>query len=81
MEVWASAHYMARKLAGFGHMVKLISARFVKPFVKSNKSDFVEAEAICETASRPSMCFITPKSESQQAQSVDHRTPESLVRD
>jgi len=81
MEACAGAHYMARKLAGFGHMVKLISPQFVKPFVKSNKNDFVDAEAICEAASRPSMRFVTPKSESQQTLSVLHRTRESLVPD
>ncbi|KAF1034001.1 MAG: hypothetical protein GAK33_05842 [Burkholderia lata] len=81
MEACAGAHYMARKLAGFGHMVKLISPQFVKPFVKSNKNDFVDAEAICEAASRPSMRFVTPKSESQQTLSALHRTRESLVRD
>lgn len=81
MEACAGAHYMARKLAGFGHEVKLISPQFVKPFVKSNKNDFVDAEAICEAASRPSMRFATPKTESQQALSALHRMRESLVRD
>ncbi|NHB12686.1 transposase, partial [Burkholderia cepacia] len=55
MEACAGAHYMARKLAAFGHQVKLISPQFVRPFVKSNKSDFIDAEAICEAATRPSM--------------------------
>ncbi|CAG9185961.1 IS110 family RNA-guided transposase [Cupriavidus pampae] len=66
MEACAGAHYMARKLSAFGHRVKLISPQFVRPFVKSNKNDFVDAEAICEAASRPAMRFVTPKSESQQ---------------
>ncbi|CAG4926237.1 hypothetical protein R54767_05270 [Paraburkholderia gardini] len=57
---------MARKLASFGHQVKLISPQFVRPFVKSNKNDFVDAEAICEAASHPVMRFVTPKTESQQ---------------
>jgi transposase len=81
MEACAGAHYMARKLAGFGHEVKLISPQFVKPFVKGNKNDFVDAEAICEAASRPSMRFVTPKTESQQTLSALHRVRESLVRD
>jgi transposase len=53
----------------------------VRPFVKSNKNDFVDAEAICEAASRPSMRFVTPKTESQQTLSALHRVRESLVRD
>jgi transposase len=81
MEACAGAHWMARKLASFGHQVKLISPQFVKPFVKSNKNDFVDAEAICEAASRPSMRFVTPKTESQQTLSALHRVRESLIRD
>ncbi|KVZ47510.1 IS110 family transposase [Burkholderia ubonensis] len=81
MEACAGAHYMARKLAGLGHQVKLISPQFVRPFVKSNKNDFVDAEAICDAASRPSMRFVTPKTESQQTLSALHRVRESLIRD
>ena len=81
MEACAGAHHMARKLATFGHQVKLISPHFVRPFVKSNKNDFVDAEAICEAASRPSMRFVTPKTESQQTLSALHRVCESLTRD
>ncbi len=55
--------------------------RFVRPFVKSNKNDFVDAEAICEAASRPSMRFVQPRTEAQQAMSVLHRVRKSLVRD
>jgi transposase len=66
MEACPGAHFMARQLAGFGHVVKLISPQFVRPFVKSNKNDFVDAEAICEAASRPSMRFVTLKNEAQQ---------------
>lgn len=81
MEACAGSHHMARKLADLGHQVKLISPQFVRPFVKSNKNDFVDAEAICEAASRPSMRFVTPKTESQQTLSALHRVHESLVRD
>jgi transposase len=81
MEACAGAHHMARQLSGYGHEVKLISPQFVRPFVKSNKNDFVDAEAICETASRPSMRFATPKTEVQQTLSALHRVRESLVRD
>jgi transposase len=81
MEACAGAHHMARQLAGFGHEPKLISPQFVRPFVKSNKNDFIDAEAICEAACRPSMRFVTPKTESQQCLSALHRVRESLVRE
>lgn len=81
MEACAGAHHMARQLVGYGHKVKLISPQFVRPFVKSNKNDFVDAEAICEAAGRPSMRFVTPKTEAQQTLSTLHRVRESLVRD
>ena len=81
MEACAGAHYIARQLTAFGHQVKLISPQFVRPFVKSNKNDFVDAEAICEAATRPSMRFVTPKTESQQTLSALHRVRESLVHD
>lgn len=48
MEACAGAHFMARRISDFGHETKLISPQFVRPFVKSNKNDFVDAEAICE---------------------------------
>lgn len=72
---------MARKLVAFGPQVKLISPQFVRPFVKGNKNDFVDAEAICEAASGPSTRFVIPKTESQQTLSALHRVLESLVRD
>jgi transposase len=81
MEACAGAHHMARQLAGYGHDVKLISPQFVRPFVKRNKNDFVDAEAICEAASRPSMRFVTPKNEAQQTLSALHRVRESFVHD
>jgi transposase len=71
---------MARKLKSWG-ISKLISPQFVRPFVKSNKNDFVDAEAICEAASRPSMRFVQPRTESQQAMRALHRVRESLVQD
>ncbi|EFA9656776.1 IS110 family transposase [Escherichia coli] len=81
MEACAGAHYMARKISELGHTPKLISPQFVRPFVKSNKNDFVDAEAICEAASRPSMRFVAPRTESQQEILALHRVRESLVRD
>jgi transposase len=81
MEACAGAHFVARELMVMGHEAKLISPQFVRPYVKGNKNDFVDAEAICEAASRPSMRFVSPKTEAQQTLSVLHRLRESLVRD
>lgn len=81
MEACAGAHFMARRISDIGHDVKLISPQFVRPFVKSNKNDFIDAEAICEAASRPSMRFVQPRTEPQQAMRALHRVRESLIRD
>lgn len=81
MEACAGAHFMARQIIALGHQAKLISPQFVRPFVKTNKNDFVDAEAICEAASRPSMRFVTPKNEAQQTLSAIHRIREALVRE
>jgi len=58
MEACGSAHYWARRFLEPGHTVRLISPQFVKPFVKSNKNDRNDAEAICEAVSRPTMRFV-----------------------
>ncbi|EKO1957997.1 IS110 family transposase [Salmonella enterica] len=79
MEACGGAHFMVRKLSELGHTPKLISPQFFRPFVKTNKNDFVDAEAICEAASRPSMRFVKPRTESQQAMHALHRVRESLV--
>lgn len=81
MEACAGSHYMARQIKALGHEMKLISPQFVRPFVKGNKNEFIDAEAICEAASRPTMRFVTPKTEVQQTLSVLHLMRESLVRD
>lgn len=81
MEACAGAHFVARELTVLGHQAKLVSPQFVKPFVKGNKNDFVDAQAICEAASRPTMRFVSPKTEAQQTLSVLHRLRESLIRD
>ena len=81
MEACAGAHFMARRISDIGHDVKLISPQFVRPFVKSNKNDFIDAEAICKAASRPSMRFVQPRTETQQAMRALHRVRESLIRD
>ena len=62
MEASNGAHYWARVLSGFGHQVRLISPQFVAPYVKSNKNDRNDAEAICEAAGRPTMRFVPVKS-------------------
>ncbi|NIH07095.1 IS110 family transposase [Providencia rettgeri] len=81
MEACGGANFMVRKLTELGHTPKLISPQFVRPFVKTNKNDFVDAEAICEAASRPSMRFVQPRTVSQQTMHALHRVRESLVRD
>jgi transposase len=81
MEACAGSHFIARHLMAFGHQVKLISPQFVRPFVKGNKNDFLDAEAICEAASRPAMRFVTPKTEAQQTLAVLHRMRDALVQE
>lgn len=73
MEACGSAHYWARKFRGYGHEVRLIAPQFVKPFVKSNKNDAADAEAICEAAQRPSMRFVAVKTVEQQDIQAIHR--------
>lgn len=81
MEACAGSHCLAREIAALGHQARLISPQFVRPFVQGNKNDFIDAQAICEAASRPTMRFVTPKNEAQQTLSVLHRLRESLIRD
>lgn len=80
MEACGGAHYWARALTALGHSVKLISPHYVKPFVKRQKNDAADAEAIVEAALRPSMRFVEPKSEAQQASAVLFRFREKLVK-
>lgn len=61
MEACGSAHFWARKLEQLGHTVKLMAAQFVKPYVKTNKHNAANAEAICEEVNRPSMRFVPIK--------------------
>ncbi|CAE6936128.1 IS110 family transposase ISPath1 [Paraburkholderia domus] len=79
MEACPGAHWLARKLDAMGHQAKLISAQYVRPFVKSNKNDYIDAEAICEAASRPAMRFVEPRTEAQQLLAALHRAREGLV--
>lgn len=67
MEACASAHYWARRLQTMGHTVRLIAPQFVKPYVKTNKNDAADAEAICEAVARPNMRFVPVKSIEQQS--------------
>lgn len=80
MEACASAHYWAREIAAFGHETKLIPPAYVKPFVKRQKNDMADAEAICEAAQRPTMRFVRAKSAETQAAAVVFRTRDLLVR-
>lgn len=80
MEACASAHHWARKLQTYGHTVRLIAPQFVKPYVKSNKNDAADAEAICEAVSRPSMRFVPIKNIEQQAVLALHRVRQGFVK-
>jgi transposase len=79
MEACASAHHWGRELQKRGFRVKLIAAQFVKPYVKSNKNDRVDAEAICEAMGRPGMRFVALKSVAQQDRQAAHRIREELI--
>ena len=79
MEACASAHYWAREIAKLGHEVRLIAPTYVKPFVKRQKNNATDAEAICEAAQRPTMRFVAVKSEAKQASAVVFRTRDLLV--
>ena len=80
MEACGSAHYWARKLQGFGHTVKLMAPQFVKPYVKTNKNDAADAEAICEAVARPNMRFVPIKNVEQQAVLALHRVRQGFVK-
>lgn len=79
MEACGSAHYWAREMVNFGHDVKLIAPQYVRPFVKRQKNDAADAEAIVIAAQRPEMRFVAPKLAVQQAKAVLFRARERLV--
>jgi transposase len=80
MEACGSAHYWARKFGEYGHRVKLMAPQFVKPYVKTNKNDMADAEAICEAVTRPNMRFVPVKTVEQQGILSVHRAREGFTR-
>jgi transposase len=80
MEACGSSHYWGRKLTAMGYEVRLIAGQFVRPFVKSNKTDVADAQAIWEAAQRPGMKFVALKTEEQQSVLTLHRIRAQLVK-
>jgi transposase len=80
MEACGSAHHWARRLAAAGHTVKLMAPQFVKPYVKTNKNDAADAEAVCEAVARKNMRFVPIKSIEQQAVLAQHRARQGFVK-
>jgi transposase len=80
MEACGSAHHWARKLQAMGHTVRLMAPQFVKPYVKTNKNDAADAEAICEAVTRPNMRFVPIKNIEQQAVLALHRVRQGFVK-
>jgi transposase len=81
MEACGSAHHWARQLQALGHTVRLMAPQFVKPYVKSNKNDAADAQAICEAVGRPHMRFVAIKTVEQQAVLSLHRVRQGFVRE
>lgn len=80
-EACGGAHFMAQEVAKLGHTPKLIAPHLVRPYVKSNKNDFADAEAICEAATRPTMRFVPPKNQAQQALAMLNSIRDSFVKE
>jgi transposase len=79
MEACSGSHFLARALQGQGHQVRLMPAQYVRPFVKSNKNDYIDAEAIAEAVQRPTMRFVPVKTNDQLDLQALHRTRERWV--
>jgi transposase len=79
MEACGGAHFWARKLSELGHTVRLMAPQFVKPYVKTNKNDARDAEAICEAVARPNVRFVPIKTVEQQALLTVHRARQAFV--
>ena len=80
MEACATAHHWAREITALGHEVKLMPPQYVKPYVKTQKNDMADAEAICEAVTRPTMRFVSIKTTDQQALLVLHGVRDQWVR-
>jgi transposase len=80
MEACGTSHHWARELTKLGHEVRLMPPIYVKPYVKRGKNDAVDAEAICEAVTRPTMRFVSMKSADQQAALSLHRTRNLLIK-
>ena len=80
IEACGGAHHWAREIGKLGHSVKLIAPQFVKPYVKTNKNDAADAEAICEAMSRPNMRFVPIKTTAQQDLQAIHRIRSELIK-
>ena len=80
MEACGTAHYWARRFEKMGHKVKLMAPQFVKPYVKSNKNDYNDAEAIAEAVTRPTMRYVPKKNIEQQTIQSVHRVRDLLIR-
>jgi transposase len=80
MEACGSGHHWGRTLRGLGHEIRLIAAQFVRPFVKTNKTDAADAEAIWEASQRPGMRYVALKSEEQQAMLSLHRIRQQYIK-
>jgi len=81
MEACATAHYWAREIKKHGHDVRLIVPQYVRPYVKTNKNDTRDAEAICEAVRRPTMRFVAVKSPAQHDVQALHRVRQQLVKE
>src|SRR6202163_4258641 len=80
IEACASSHYWSRELQALGHTVRLMPPAYVKPYVKRQKNDAADAEAICEAVTRPNMRFVPAKTQEQQSCLTLHRTRHLFIR-